>query len=102
LGIPCLTFKDSTERPEAVVSRIKELVGINPRNLAPHLANIASGKWKKGSIPYLCSRYSPFINIINSVLLLLIDLIYDTIQKIISQLKILSFPPRCVDNFHNG
>jgi UDP-N-acetylglucosamine 2-epimerase (non-hydrolysing) len=53
LGIPCMTLRDSTERPETVLIGTNELVGTNPQNLAPHLENIAAGRWKKGSIPEL-------------------------------------------------
>lgn len=53
LGIPCLTLRDSTERPETVEIGTNELVGTNPKNLAAHLANLAAGKWKKGAIPEL-------------------------------------------------
>lgn len=53
LAVPCMTLRDSTERPETVDVGTNELVGTNPKNLAPHLENIAAGKWKKGSIPEL-------------------------------------------------
>jgi UDP-N-acetylglucosamine 2-epimerase (non-hydrolysing) len=53
LGVPCMTLRDSTERPETVDIGTNELIGTNPRNLAPHLENIAAGKWKKGSVPDL-------------------------------------------------
>ncbi|MDQ3180619.1 MAG: UDP-N-acetylglucosamine 2-epimerase (non-hydrolyzing), partial [Acidobacteriota bacterium] len=53
LGVPCLTLRNSTERPETVDIGTNELVGTNPQNLAPYLKNIAAGKWKKGSIPAL-------------------------------------------------
>jgi UDP-N-acetylglucosamine 2-epimerase (non-hydrolysing) len=51
LGVPCMTLRDSTERPETVNIGTNELVGTNPQNLALHLENIAGGKWKKGFIP---------------------------------------------------
>lgn len=53
LKIPCLTLRDSTERPETVEIGTNELVGTNPENLAAHLKNLAAGTWKKGSIPEL-------------------------------------------------
>lgn len=51
LGVPCMTLRDSTERPETVTVGTNELVGTNPQNLLPHLKNLSMGKWKKGAIP---------------------------------------------------
>ena len=53
LGVPCLTLRDSTERPETVTMGTNELIGTDPRNLSPHLTRLFSGNWKKGSIPPL-------------------------------------------------
>jgi UDP-N-acetylglucosamine 2-epimerase (non-hydrolysing) len=51
MGIPCLTLRDNTERPETKDIGTNELVGTNPENIKPHLKNLFSGNWKKGSIP---------------------------------------------------
>ncbi|MEJ7699165.1 MAG: UDP-N-acetylglucosamine 2-epimerase [Pyrinomonadaceae bacterium] len=51
MDIPCMTLRDSTERPETITVGTNVLVGTNPQNLAPHLKNLSAGKWKKGSIP---------------------------------------------------
>ncbi len=51
LGIPCLTLRDNTERPETVNVGTNELVGTDPSNLPPYLERLFSGQWKKGSIP---------------------------------------------------
>jgi UDP-N-acetylglucosamine 2-epimerase (non-hydrolysing) len=51
MGIPCLTLRDNTERPETVAVGTNELVGTDPANLAPALQRLLSGRWKKGSIP---------------------------------------------------
>jgi len=51
LGIPCLTLRDSTERPETIEIGTNELVGSRPKSLVSHFEKIINGKWKKGGIP---------------------------------------------------
>lgn len=51
LGVPCLTLRDSTERPETVTVGTNELIGTNPDHLAPALRRILNNQWKKGGIP---------------------------------------------------
>ncbi len=51
LGVPCLTLRDSTERPETCIIGTNELVGTDPKNLKPYLNKLFLGKWKKGNIP---------------------------------------------------
>jgi UDP-N-acetylglucosamine 2-epimerase (non-hydrolysing) len=51
LGIPCLTLRDNTERPETVTVGTNELIGTNPAKLSPALARLMEGRWKKGAIP---------------------------------------------------
>jgi UDP-N-acetylglucosamine 2-epimerase (non-hydrolysing) len=53
LGVPCMTLRNSTERPETVTIGTNELVGTDPANLVPYLQKLATGHWKKGSIPPL-------------------------------------------------
>lgn len=53
LGIPCITLRDTTERPETCTVGTNELVGTNPENLKPALRRVMSGQWKKGGIPEL-------------------------------------------------
>ncbi len=49
MGVPCITLRDSTERPETIRLGTNELAGTNPKNLKPFLDQLLTGKWKKGS-----------------------------------------------------
>ncbi len=51
LGVPCLTLRNTTERPETVEIGTNELVGTNPRDVGPALERVFSGQWKRGGIP---------------------------------------------------
>ena len=51
MGVPCLTLRDNTERPETVTVGTNELIGTDPAKLAPALARLMAGQWKKGAIP---------------------------------------------------
>ena len=51
MGVPCMTLRDSTERPETVTEGTNELLGLNPEALTPAMNKLFDGKWKKGSIP---------------------------------------------------
>ncbi len=51
MGIPCITLRDNTERPETVNVGTNELIGTNPNAIAPTLAKLFAGEWKKGGIP---------------------------------------------------
>jgi len=53
LGIPCITLRDNTERPETITMGTNELIGTNPNNIAPALIKLFTGNWKKGEIPPL-------------------------------------------------
>jgi UDP-N-acetylglucosamine 2-epimerase (non-hydrolysing) len=51
MGVPCLTLRDSTERPETVTMGTNELIGTDPSKLKPALDRLFAGEWKKGVIP---------------------------------------------------
>ena len=51
LGIPCITLRDSTERPETVIIGTNELIGSSPSALKPALQKLFDGNWKNGMIP---------------------------------------------------
>lgn len=53
MGIPCLTLRDNTERPETCTIGTNELIGTNPKEIKPALDKLFSGNWKKGGIPKL-------------------------------------------------
>ena len=51
LGIPCMTLRKSTERPETVAIGTNELIGTDPAALKPALDRLFAGQWKRGGIP---------------------------------------------------
>jgi UDP-N-acetylglucosamine 2-epimerase (non-hydrolysing) len=51
MGVPCLTLRDTTERPETVTIGTNELIGTDPTKLKPALDKLFAGQWKTGSIP---------------------------------------------------
>jgi len=53
MGVPCMTLRNSTERPETVTMGTNELLGTDPLALAPAFEKLFAGQWKKGSIPPL-------------------------------------------------
>ena len=53
MGVPCMTLRDTTERPETCTVGTNELIGTNPANIAPAFERLFAGQWKKGSIPEL-------------------------------------------------
>lgn len=46
MNVPCLTLRDSTERPETISLGTNELVGTDPAQLKPYLEKIMRGEWK--------------------------------------------------------
>lgn len=53
LGVPCLTLRNNTERPVTASLGTNVLVGQDVQKLRFELANILSGKAKKGRVPPL-------------------------------------------------
>jgi UDP-N-acetylglucosamine 2-epimerase (non-hydrolysing) len=53
MGIPCMTLRDNTERPETVKIGSNELIGTDPKAIKPALDKLFNNQWKKGSIPEL-------------------------------------------------
>ena len=51
MGVPCLTLRDTTERPETVTMGTNELLGTDTLKLKPALDRLFTGQWKVGSIP---------------------------------------------------
>jgi UDP-N-acetylglucosamine 2-epimerase (non-hydrolysing) len=51
LHVPCLTLRNSTERPETVTLGTNELIGDDFEKLENCLGQIVKGNWKKGEIP---------------------------------------------------
>ncbi|MGY1457322.1 non-hydrolyzing UDP-N-acetylglucosamine 2-epimerase [Luteimonas sp. A534] len=51
MGVPCMTLRDSTERPETINVGTNELLGTNPAALRPALDRLFAGNWKAGGVP---------------------------------------------------
>jgi UDP-N-acetylglucosamine 2-epimerase (non-hydrolysing) len=53
LGIPCITIRNNTERPETITIGTNELIGTEPSSIKPAMDILFAGKWKKGGTPDL-------------------------------------------------
>jgi UDP-N-acetylglucosamine 2-epimerase (non-hydrolysing) len=58
MGIPCITLRENTERPETCTIGTNELIGTNPAQIAPIMDKLFAGEWKKGNIPDLWDGHS--------------------------------------------
>ena len=50
-GVPCMTLRDNTERPETCEIRTNALIGTDPAAIAPAMERLFNGQWQKGGIP---------------------------------------------------
>jgi UDP-N-acetylglucosamine 2-epimerase (non-hydrolysing) len=53
LGVPCLTLRESTERPVTITEGTNTLIGARPERLYPEVLAILAGRRKEGRIPAL-------------------------------------------------
>jgi UDP-N-acetylglucosamine 2-epimerase (non-hydrolysing) len=53
LGVPCLTLRENTERPETVEIGTNHLIGKKWDSIPELIEDMILGKWKKGIIPEL-------------------------------------------------
>lgn len=53
IGVPCVTLRNSTERPETITEGTNVLIGTDPSRLGPEIGKMVKRDWKKGSIPEL-------------------------------------------------
>ena len=51
MGVPCLTMRDNTERPETCSIGTNELIGTQIDAIQPHIEKLLSGQWKTGAVP---------------------------------------------------
>jgi UDP-N-acetylglucosamine 2-epimerase (non-hydrolysing) len=51
MGIPCMTLRDTTERPETCIIGTNELLGSEPESLKTAINKLLSNQWKSGGIP---------------------------------------------------
>lgn len=58
MGVPCMTLRDNTERPETIACGTNELLGTDPKAIKPAMDKLFAGDWKQGSIPELWDGYS--------------------------------------------
>jgi UDP-N-acetylglucosamine 2-epimerase (non-hydrolysing) len=53
MGVPCMTLRNSTERPETCSVGTNELLGTDPAAIKPAMDKLFAGRWKKGGVPEL-------------------------------------------------
>lgn len=53
MGVPCMTLRDNTERPETVTMGTNKLIGTDPARIPPALEELFCGRWPSGRVPEL-------------------------------------------------
>jgi UDP-N-acetylglucosamine 2-epimerase (non-hydrolysing) len=53
MRVPCMTLRDTTERPETVTMGTNVLLGNNPAAIAPAFTRLFDGSWPQGTVPPL-------------------------------------------------
>lgn len=53
MGVPCITLRSTTERPETCIIGTNELIGTDPKLIELNVRKMVEGGWKKGAIPEL-------------------------------------------------
>lgn len=48
MGVPCMTLRDNTERPETIELGTNELLGTDPKAIKPAMDKLFAGEWKAG------------------------------------------------------
>lgn len=51
LGVPCITLRENTERPETVDIGTNEIIGTDSKNIRIWLQKLFDENWKQGKIP---------------------------------------------------
>jgi UDP-N-acetylglucosamine 2-epimerase (non-hydrolysing) len=51
MNVPCITFRENTERPETCEIGTNELVGSNTEKITKAFQTLFEGKWKQGQTP---------------------------------------------------
>jgi len=53
MGIPCMTLRNNTERPETVTIGTNRLLGTNPASITQAFEDLFNDRWPRGCVPYL-------------------------------------------------